>query len=378
MLIDCVDSYSALIVRQPGTGTSQGHTPAAVGSIDEITSLEWGRLRSGVSSARIVFTRCPNNCALMETPVRPWAYELWIYRNNILVWCGPIVFKLLDRVSETFELNAWDITGWNSRRTIDVHYTNTDDATSIAANLVAEFFDGTFFHSNPAYEEYLVFLGLASSIVTVEYDAWQYQVADKWADMVTAGFNYTTMGRYTIIMGERAPNIAQPFILDASNITGNMQLVEDGTNFADRATALGEGALVSTGPFGAEAAYYGTVDWPSVKYQGITSTIQLGDLAQALVDEKRDPSPQLVIPSGASLASETMITQTGFSVTTSTPIALPDLVCGMRYDVQIGPDEFCASGTYPMLLEEVRGTWTPEAGEKIAVSLGRLHIPPEE
>lgn len=375
MTVGCAENYSALIMRQPGTATGQGVTPVVVGEITEIIDLEYNRLLSGTSTARIEFTRCYANCDFMSTPVKPWAYELWIYRDKELAWCGPIVIKKESRATESFELTAWDVTGWTTRRRIDDFYGNVDDPTSIANNLLQTFFDGTVDRNDPEFRSNVVFLGLATNTISVEWDEQQYQVGQKWVDLVNAGFNYTTMGRYTLIWGETAPNINDPFVLDASTIIGNMELIEDGTDFATRVTAMGEGGFSSQGPIGVDRDYYGTVDWPTVRYPGVTSIVELNNLAIALYNEKRDLSPTLVIPSGSGLAPDTEITPTGWMMTFGTQIALDELICGLRYDVQVASEQFCSPGIYPMQLLEVKVSWSPEGQEKIAVGFGTLGFP---
>lgn len=378
--IGCVESYSALIVRQAGEATNQERTPVAVGEIVEITELEYNRILSGTSTCRLEFTRCPTNCSLMSTPVKPWAYELWIYRDGLLAWCGPIVIKRESRATESFELICWDVTGWMSRRVMDDFYTNTDNPTSIAADLLQTFFDGSPLRPDPAIGPFVQFLGLASSTVTVEYDQYQYNVGQKWVDMVKAGFSYTTMGRYTFMWGETSPNVGIPYVIDATDIVGNMELIEDGTDFATRVSGVGEGILSSQGPFAAEQAYYGQVDWPTQKYSGLDDLGQLNTIVVNLFNEKRDLSPTLVIPSGSSLAANTNIASTGYSIGfgAKTPLALPDLICGHRYDVQVASEQFCSPGIYPMMLEEMKVTWDARNQEKIAVGFGTLGFPEEE
>ena len=376
MAIGCAENYTALIVRQPGDATNQGIMPSALGSIEEITSVEWGRVLSSVSTARIQFTRCPSNCGFMDH-VDPWAYELWLYRDGVFAFGGPIVVNRNARESGVFELIAWDVTGYNARRTMRDYYTNTDNPTSVAADLAATFYDGTFDYPNPAFTEYITFLGLSTSTVTVEYDPDLYTVAAKWSEMVNAGFNFSTLGRYTLMMGETSPNISNPFVIDATDVLGEMELVQDGTDFAIRVVGTGDGISTYSGAVPTEVEYFGMIDWPPIRYSGITNPAQLGQLTVALLNQKRDISPELVIPSGSSLSSSTEIYSLGYELDLATPVALKDLVAGMRYDIQVDGEQFCKPGRYPMRLNEVRVSWSPQGQEKIAVSLSTLGFPEE-
>jgi len=257
------------------------------------------------------------------------------------------------------------------------YYTNTDDPTSVAADIAATFYDGTFDYPDPAFTDYFQTLGLSTSTVTVEYDPDLYTVAQKWGDMVNAGFNYTTYGRYTFFMGETAPNINNPYVIDSTDVHGDMELVEDGTDFAIRVVGTGDGISTYSGAVPTEVEYYGMIDWPPVRYSGITDMTQLGQLTVALLNQKRDLSPELVIPSGSTLSCDTYIHSLGYQLSTATPVALPELIPGMRYDMQVSKEEFCSPGRYPMQLNEIKATWTPEEQEKIAVSFTTLGFPEE-
>ena len=62
-------------------------------------------------------------------------------------------------------------------------------------------------------------------------------------------------------------------------------------------------------------------------------------------------------------------------MTFGTKIALDELICGLRYDVQVASEQFCSPGIYPMQLLEVKVSWSPEGQEKIAVGFGTLGFP---
>lgn len=363
--IGCASGYSALIVRQPGEATNQGNTPTVLGSIDEITHLEWGRIKNAASAATLTATACPTNCSLLAR-TSPWAYELWLYRDTEFAWGGPILIKR--DMAGTLQIQALDVTTYLKRRTIHAHYSNTNDPVDIAADLAFAYFLGV---EDPQFFANLSIVSNQPDNISVEYDPNQYTVGEKWADMVTAGASYTTLGRYTFLTGQKAPNYLSPYLIDATDIIGNLELIEDATQFATRVTGLGEGITSVLGPTTPDLEYYGLIDLPPVKYQGITNQTQLDNLTQQLYNQHNQLQPQLVIPDGSALASGTEIINQGTNVSTFTKVALEDLIPGLRYDIQIG-ETHCAPGIYPMQLNELKVTWTPDTQETINVSFTNI------
>jgi len=377
MPLGCAEEYSVAIVRQPGNMTDQGTRPAVVGHLEELVSVEWGRVLNDTSKARITVTKCVTNCKTLTSgdarwsSVDPWAHEIWIYRDGEIAWMGPIVY--IRETPHFFHFEAHDMIAWVGRREIINFYSTTDDAASIAYDLIQTFFPP----SDPDLLQHVVLLNTANTLVTVEWDRAQYVILQKWQDLINAGLNYTTMARYIFLSGQDVPNLNFPFVLNADDIESEVEILKDGINFGDHVVGLGEGNTFGTGPSAADEAYYGKVTYPPTRFNDVRDDAQLQSLTIDLYDELRDLRPQLVVPSGSALSPETDIFKTGYSFPVAfrlvdQPIpALVDLIPGHRYDVQVG-ESFCQSATYPMRLGQLAVTWTDKQGEKIAVSLTTL------
>lgn len=379
MPLGCAEEYSVAIMRQPGTMTEQAFTPAVVGHLEEIVSLDWGRLLNGISKARVTVTKCPSNCSTLTTrdarwsSVDPWAHELWIYRDGKIAWMGPIVY--IRETPDAFHFEAHDMIEWVNRREIINYYTNTNDAASIAYDLIQTFFPP----SDPDLLQHVILLTTAIHNLTVEWDRAQYVILQKWQDLLSAGLNYTTLARYILLTGQETPNLNFPFLIHADNILGDVEILKDGINYGDHVVGLGEGNTFGTGPTAADELYYGKVTYPPTRFNDVRSDSQLQDLTLDLYDSLRNMTPQLVVPAGSALSPDTDIFKTGYSfdffTANQAPPALVDLIPGYRYDVQVG-DSFCHQGSYPMRLGELAVSWTAGAGEKIAVSLTTLGVQP--
>lgn len=378
MLINCADSYKAVVMRQPGTMTEQGETPATEAHLDDIQYLSWGRIDTDRSTASVEVSKCPTNRDFLRgttpnrgTRIDPWAHELWIYRDNRLAFMGPIVY--IRETRDRYIIDAWDMLGWLARRVIDGASNSTGTSATSAADAVA---DVQFsFGGDPDLVRHMQIINQSSTLITREWDAKQWSVWDIWQNLVNAGLRFTTLGRNILIFSQIPPNNTAPYLINADDVIGEMEIVKDGLNFATQMVCLGEGFSSTILATAQDILYYGRITLPSIRVLETTSQAELDSIAQDLYEDVRDLSPELVIPSGSTLAPNTFIVNTGYTLVVSNPNAVPlaleELVCGMRYDIQVNQPEF-DTGQYPMRLGELAVTWTPEEGEKIAVSLKNL------
>lgn len=369
-VIGCPDGYSVQIARQPGNMTGQGITPALVGNLEDIKSLSWGRTLSETSTATVEVSKCSDNCELLTsstnwTGVDPWAHEMWIYRDNELAWMGPITY--MRETPDSFILDAKDVTAWVDRREIKDFYNKFGSAAAIAYDLLVTFMTA----SDPDLMRGITFPEHSDGTVTVEYDAAQYVIGQKWSDLQTGGFTWTVISRALIMFGESALNNDYPFLLDASDILGDVEIVKDGMDYGNHVIGLGEGSTFGVGPTAADQAYYGKVTLPPISFPDARNYTDLQNLTNSYYAQKRDLSPELVVPAGSSLSPQTEIHNTSYFI--GQPyMALDALLPGMRYDISVS-DPFCRPALYPMRLGELQVTWDADSGENVAVSFAHLN-----
>lgn len=370
MTIGCADDYRVLIMRQPGNMTGQQKSPTCLTELSEIISLRWGRVLSNVGGAQVVVEKCPSNCQFLAPPlnefgswdgVYPWAYEVWIYRDGQLAFMGPIVY--IRQTADNFVIDAQDMIGYVGRREMITFFSITNNPTQIAYSLLTTFFPP----SDPDLLDYVQVLGNASGSMSVEYDRAQYVILQKWQDLIQAGFNYTTFGRRIFLYGEDPPNINNPYMLDANNILGDVEIVLDGLDYGNHVVGLGEGLTSGVGPSAGDQSFFGKITFPPTKFNDIRVQAELDSVTTTFYGIKRDLTPELVIPAGSTLSPSTEVYNLGYTFTVADPLALNELVCGLRYDVQVN-EPFCQPGRFPQKLAELSVTWNPDQGEKIAVT----------
>lgn len=380
-MIGCTDDYQAMLVRQPGSQTGQGLTPQTVGSLSEIVSVTWGRVWKRYSECIISVTKCPDNCEFITssqnwTGIDSWAHEIWLYRDGKPAWQGPIV-----QIRETIEtsdkpgmfiLTARDVVQWLYAREIREAYAQTWTSPGVAQSLVNTYFAV----DDPDLVRNVVVYPFSSGDITVEYDAAQFTVGQKWDELISGGLTYSTVGRSIHIMDNVPPNYDHPFVFDADRIMGEIELVQDGLDYGNHIVGLGEGISYGLGPTGDDYSYYGKVTFPPNRFNDVKDLGQLQDITNTLYNSKRNLTPQLVVPEGSALAPDTEIyNETWTMGEENLRYALPLFIAGFRYDIRVG-EQFCDPATYPMVLSELAVSWTAESEdeqrEKVMVSLANM------
>jgi hypothetical protein len=110
---DCLGegTYGIEIVRRrtPGRGA------ARLGELEGVLSGEWSRNLDGTSSASVTVALTPRCCEVFSQ-IRLMRYEIEVWRDRDLVWCGPITERTLDPEQETATLSARDLSYWFNLR----------------------------------------------------------------------------------------------------------------------------------------------------------------------------------------------------------------------------------------------------------------------
>lgn len=372
MTVGCADEYTALIVRQPGNMTGQGTTPQAMGTVSEMVSVTWGRVRKRASECVVTMTKCPDNCQFITssnnwTGIDPWAHEIWLYRDGALAWQGPIM--TIRETRDRFIITARDMIAWVYAREIREYYSQTWTVPGVANSLLNTYFPP----DDPDLLRHKVYFPNTAGTITVQYDPAQYTIGQKWDELVNAGLDFTTLGRAIYIMGTIPPNYNQPFLIDADQIVGEIELMKDGLNYGSHIVGLGEGLAYGVGPWSPDRQYYGKVTWPPNRFNDIKNYGQLQGVTHDFYNAKRLLTPQLTIPAGSTLAPTTDIYNDGWVMNSEQlKLAFPFIIPGFRYDVRTG-EEFCDAATYPMVFGELAVSWTAEnKGETVAVSFDTM------
>lgn len=367
--IGCPDNYGVTITRQAGDMTGEDRFPSALGSLSQIQSVQWTRVKSQAGVARVFAYGCgQNNETLVANGnlIDPWAFELVLHRDSEVAFMGPILDITWHSDSQLWEIVAGDMMAWPSVREIQPAFTNpiTDNAAALI-NLLLQ----TYFFNNsddPDLYRHVIQTGFSSVNVDVTYKTATFTVADKIRDLVNMGANYCVVGRAILIFGEEPPNLSKPVILSANDISGQVRLFKTGrAPFGVHVVGRGEGLAFGVGPTASDEAYFGKVS-RITQFNEITSQPQLDGLTQAWYNTVSNMRHDIDISAGAILGPDTILY--GDTGIFSSLYALDFLVPGYRYDVALTVPEFPIKGTFPMVLDEVTVSWTPEEGEKVGVS----------
>lgn len=118
-------TYRVMVQRRCGSGSR------FVCELQDTQSISYNRILNEVSEATITVSM--DGCCGCLSDVNPWEHELAIFRNESLVWVGPIVdleFKAKDGVIDVL---AKDLLSWADRRLIELADTDYEpEATDLA------------------------------------------------------------------------------------------------------------------------------------------------------------------------------------------------------------------------------------------------------
>lgn len=365
-VLGCAGEYRAEVHWRGGGRLFAAHDPKMV------TAASWERLLSDTSTSQVVLAKsgADASCCARLGQIEPWCHELTMYRDEELVWQGPITKVTESRAG--IVVDACDITGWLARlvnRFALAYKQGSMDATAIALDIITKALNDKVMSVPVDYAGILAYVVRqdCGSKPGFNKGPWIAYVLDILIELAKYGFTWTTVGR-SLLLRDRLTDKALPQAqLTGEHLLGDVQVVRAGesaatTCFATTQTddpAAGPGLTVWTGKTGTP---YGRLD-TLLHMQDEQATE--ADLLRAAVMALggRYPAPlSISVPEGSQLSP-------------LAPVTVQQLVCGERIDVAL-PD-FCRPVTQGFRLSKVSGTWASE-GEQIAVSLVPLNSTVEQ
>jgi hypothetical protein len=339
--LGCPGEYNAVIFFRGGgrpTFTLRG-----------VTALSWTRKLDGVSTASVSVVKMSSSadcCAEIGT-TQPWSHELALYRDNDLVWQGPV--QIITEDNNVVTIQAADVVAWMSVRInhIAFDFNNSGvDQTDMAMFYISQ----AFAQDDPNVLDHIVALPtgrIMNGSATNAYTTTWFNALDTLAKQ---DLDYTTVGRRILLGGDLSVLMPRLALSDRSFLT-NLQLIQDGTQLATRFCANGsEGA--NNQCVGGVDTFYGLVE-RMVTAESINSDAEAIYNARSELDVSY-PQPLVIqVPSGASL-------------TDSAPVTMESLICGARIDVSL--TSFCREIAQPMRLTSLDVSWNGQL-ETVAVTL---------
>lgn len=373
-LIGCASEYTARIHWRGGS------LVLPVPSMDEVTSVTWGRTADDVSDASVTLARCGDCTTIAD--IHPWVHELTIYRDSGIVWQGPVHRVRVRR--ETITIEALDVAGWLDRlvNTFRVSYTTTAPDSQgrrrgtivyIARNHLRLNLEESSLSVPPDYPgimDHIVADEAGLPTIKVERDGssdtaiWTQYLGTMIREWTDRGLHWTTVGRSLVLRGWPTHSTPAQARISLADLVGDIEVIRDGDQAATYSfattqstlTDISDGLTVGTGRTGTP---YGRLD-SLVRIQEDNPTEDdLRDAAQSDL-AGRYPAPMVIqIPSSAQIAPQA-------------PVRMDQLVPGERFDVY--DDSYCYPIEQPFALSDVEVTWD---GSRERVTVGLIPLDQE-
>lgn len=221
------------------------------------TSLSYGRRLDDISTATVTIgtSDVSDSCCLALASVRSWSHELAIYRNDVLVWCGPVIEPQWKRGEVT--IPARDLFQWFERRTLptDRSYVATDLATIFNQYVT----DALVGDTSPNITCVASLCGILGDREVVA--ALHPRAADALRELARSGVDFAARGRTILVGGAEVPVAALPAI--GEDMLLDAQAQERGLDAATQVTVIGDSSGVLAAPYvgvaGGFNATYGLV-----------------------------------------------------------------------------------------------------------------------
>ena len=386
--LGCAQRYTATL-HWRGGGQVYGSS-----LIENLTEVSWGRTLNAVSEAQVSVAKrtLTPECCQEVGAAEPWIHELTIFRDDALVWQGPVRRTVETR--DSFVIEAVDVLGWlekvvNTWRITYVAPFGTDSpgpppaggryrrqVTRIAENIIRlNLMDSSLSVPTDWFNamDYIVRRDTTAPI-RFEKDGssntaiWNEYVLFILDELTKRGLQYSTVGRSILLLDPTTTDHAPVARLTMDHISGDVEVIRDGASAATIAFATNQQSNELTGGrtviVGQRGTEYGRLD-TLVKLQtdqDAAAGVIDEELQQAAEDQLagRYPTPIAIsVPEGAQL-------------TPTAPVQMDELVCGWRIDLETG--SFCTQIGQPFLLTDVSVQWD-QGQEKVGISLVPLANP---
>lgn len=339
--LGCPSGYMAVVYRRGGDHPTY--------NLRGLTQVNWSRKLDAISTAQVTIAKMSAgaDCCAGIGQTQPWSHELGIFRDNDLMWQGPV--QTITEDKDYVTITAADVVAWMGvRYNRDAYdFINSGmDQTDIALYFINQ----AFAPDDPHVREFVVSRPTGATYQAPQHNAYTTTWGAALDDLAKQDLDYTTVGRRIIVGGDLSP-LSPHLALSDTAFLANLQVIMDGGQLATRFCASGqEGANVAC--VGGVDKFYGLVE-RMVSADSITSEWDALYNAQSEYNVSYPQPVVITVPSGASLAD-------------TAPIGIDQLVCGARIDVAL--ESFCRDIGQPMRLTSVNVAWDGQF-ETVGVNL---------
>ena len=361
--LGCAEKYTATIEYM--AATSNPRPRSLLAQIAKPVSVSWERRLDEPSEATVVVpkTSLDPDCCRKLGLLRPWQFEMSVWRDNDLVWQGPVYDVTFS--NDGVNIVARDMLQWLEFRWNHSTWSWTGAPEDLGYASWYLIRDAVSFLTNadPLLFSYVTYETIG---VTTELSPGSIGEVDTLAQLrewASSGMDITTLGRAIIIKKERNPDEYvgdPPRLSDRDFLNGNVQIRLPGADMATRVAVQGNSTAALFPPGSGGNTNFGLIERKFQSDLVVTFTDALNQAKARLGVMFPDRAEFVVVPDDSQLMPDA-------------PVTIDRLLCGERIDIYV--QNFCREITRSMKLMRVSGTWTAEVGERIGISVGPLFAP---
>lgn len=284
--------------------------------LPRVTKISFGRSLDDTSSATVT-------CVSEEWAdlIHPWQHEIHIFRNNILVWCGPVRDKAYDPETGEIVIDVRDLFAWMDFRTphSEIDLVETDVADVFVALMESAL------AADPS-PNILIDKTAVGSTIDFYYDPETPKiVAEDLRQMAEAGVDYTTFLRTVIIRGEYLDKAPIGTLLRSH--LSKVPIIKESGEMATQLYLTGSGADVHAHPDAPLTA----AQWDLHPY-GLLEQVHDAD---KLFDSDDVSAIEKAGRSRYELVKDPRLFISDMRLAPSAPVEMNDLIPGRRIDVKL-------------------------------------------
>lgn len=330
-------------------------------ALDGIVSLKWERRLDDISEAEVEIALggdSRSTCCECLAEVEPYCHELWIRRDGMDVWAGPIIDIVYGK--ESITIQAEDRIHWATVRVppIDIDFAIVaDDLTDIGL-----FIFDTLFAEDIAEgyscEHDSIYSAPSTIIGKRFFPAFSSSAYEMLQKLGETGLDYTTIAGTISLTGDlsRASRLA---LLTDELILGDVQVKKSGRTQGNRWYVNFDGDL------GIPAVSDDLLS-PTYCYSRI-ERLRTGD---DILDQTEAELAADSYAAATGIAPRTIEIPPGSRLSPDAPWTVDEMVCGVRVDVSV--TKLCVSVTSSFRLTRVEFSYD-EGQEECLITLSPLN-----
>lgn len=328
-----------------------------LGADDFISSLTYDRRLDDISEAEVVITLGgdPESfCCACLAQVEPWCHELWIQRNGVETWAGPIIE--ITYGYGTVTIRAQDRLAWATVRIAegDIDYTaSTADLAVIGEDILQV----AFSEDSVTCELDAMYVANTGEVQNAYFPGFEKPAFEQLQELGERGLDFTTIAGTISLTGDLSASGRALALLTDELVLGEVEVKKSGLTQGNRWYVNFDGDLGLPAVSAPVSEYcYGAIERQRTG-DDILNQTQATAVANAYALAAGIAPRTIEIPSGSRLSPDT-------------PWLFNDMICGVRVDVSI--TKLCVSLVSSFRLSGVEVVYS--AGEEeVLITLSPLN-----